>query len=91
LIEYVAAIVGRTSSDPMLLKPNPHLVTASIVQVATVPGRCTIIGDSESDMVAARRAGTKAVGYANKAGKAERLLGAGADLVLAEAFPDEIM
>ena len=43
------------------------------------PLHCTLVGDSVSDIVAARRAGVASVGYANKPGKHEKLRDAGAD------------
>jgi phosphoglycolate phosphatase len=90
LMDHVTAVVGRSSSDPALLKPDAHLVMTALDLVATPANRCTFVGDSESDMVAARAAGTVAVGYANKAGKSRQLAIAGADLVLSAAYPAEI-
>jgi phosphoglycolate phosphatase len=43
---------------------------------------CALVGDSRTDMTAARLAGVAAVGYANKAGKHETLADAGADVVI---------
>lgn len=91
LIDHVVAVIGRTSSDPTLLKPHPHLVVTAMNETATPADRCTFVGDSESDMLAARAAGIKAIGYANKAGKVERLSEAGAVIVLMELFPSGLL
>lgn len=37
------------------------------------PARCLMVGDSPADIEAARRAGTPAVAFANKPGKARHL------------------
>lgn len=42
------------------------------VEAVAVPAvRCTLVGDSLTDLQAARRARSRAIGYANKAGKSE--------------------
>lgn len=41
-----------------------------------------LIGDPASDVTAAHAAGVKAIGYANKPGKADQLRSAGADTVI---------
>lgn len=71
LHEYLCGIVGRTAADPTLLKPHPHLVRQAISERGTVPEACVLVGDSTTDVEAARRAGTAAIAYANKPGKRE--------------------
>ena len=46
------------------------------------PQDCALVGDSITDIVAARAAGVASVGYANKPGKHETLRNAGADSVI---------
>jgi phosphoglycolate phosphatase len=75
-------VVARTSPDPALLKPSPYLVTRAVRDIGADPETCTLVGDSPSDIVAARRAGTNGVGYANKPGKRRRLADAGAAIVI---------
>lgn len=55
----------------MLLKPILHLVnhTASMLEASLV--KCLLIGDSLTDLQAARAAGTRSIYYANKTGKEE--------------------
>jgi phosphoglycolate phosphatase-like HAD superfamily hydrolase len=74
----VDLIIGRTSSDPFLLKPNPHLVQRAVAGLDAEADGSVLVGDSPSDMVAGQRAGVATIGYANKPGKRERLIAAGA-------------
>jgi HAD superfamily hydrolase (TIGR01509 family) len=75
-------VVGRTSPDPALLKPSPHLVTRAIDALGAVIGESVIVGDSPSDVAAGREAGIATIGYANKPGKLQRLVDAGAQFVI---------
>ncbi|MFE2757695.1 HAD family hydrolase [Actinosynnema sp. NPDC059335] len=72
LAGLVHAVSARTEPDPALLKPSPHLVSQAVEALAVPPARCALVGDSATDLHAARAAGTRAIGYANKPGKAER-------------------
>jgi phosphoglycolate phosphatase len=67
----VNVISARTDPDPMLLKPSPHLIDHAASMLETSPVKCLLIGDSLTDLRAARAAGTLSIGYANKPGKAE--------------------
>ncbi|MGH3407986.1 MAG: HAD family hydrolase [Streptosporangiaceae bacterium] len=78
-IELVAA---RTSSDPALLKPSPHLITQAMTGLGASSGECVIVGDSTTDMEAADLAGIDSIGYANKLGKHASLAAAGATTVI---------
>jgi phosphoglycolate phosphatase len=78
-VEHVA---GRTSADPALLKPSPHLITRTIRTLDAQPADCALVGDSLTDIAAARLAGVASVGYANKPGKRHTLSDAGADVVI---------
>lgn len=88
-IDYVAA---RRTADPALMKPNPHYVREALDALAVAAQSCTLVGDSVTDMDAARGAGVRAIGYANKPGKAEGLLDAGADAIITSmtALPSAI-
>jgi HAD superfamily hydrolase (TIGR01509 family) len=70
-IGYIAA---RTSADASLLKPNPHLLQEAAAALEVTASECVFIGDSPSDMDAARAARIRAIGFANKAGKRELLV-----------------
>jgi beta-phosphoglucomutase-like phosphatase (HAD superfamily) len=71
-------VVARTSHDPALLKPSPHLITQAVEALDTEPGECALVGDSVTDIQGARLASVQSIGYANKPGKRERLSEAGA-------------
>lgn len=82
LDDRVNLISARTSSDPALLKPDPHLIQQAIIGLHGEPGACALIGDSTTDMQAAALAGTDSIGYANKPGKHSALAAAGATAVV---------
>jgi phosphoglycolate phosphatase len=75
-------VIARTSPDPGLLKPHPHLIEQAVTANKADPAECTLLGDSVTDIHAARDAGTRSIGYANKPGKTESLADAGADAVI---------
>jgi HAD superfamily hydrolase (TIGR01509 family) len=72
-IDFVSA---RTSSDVALLKPSPHLLLQAILQLGATRTECVFIGDSPSDIEAARAAGVRAIGYANRTEKLSSLTSA---------------
>ena len=78
-IEFISA---RTSHDPALLKPDPHLIEEAMTGLGAAPDECVIIGDSTTDMQAAIRAGTDSIGYASRPGKHDSLTEAGATAVV---------
>lgn len=91
IVAYLAAhgidtdvVVGRTSSDPSLLKPSPHLVVEAMRALDANPHReaYVLVGDSVSDVTAARGAAISSIGYANTEGKRSVLSRAGADIVI---------
>jgi beta-phosphoglucomutase-like phosphatase (HAD superfamily) len=69
LTDAVPRVVARTESDPALLKPAPHLVTHAVHHGPVGPDCCVLIGDSTTDVLAARAAQTAIIAYANKPGK----------------------
>lgn len=88
LVNFVSA---RTSPDAALFKPNPHLLHLAITALAVPPVECAFIGDSLTDVAAARAAGVRCIGYANKPGKHDRMREQRADAVtnfLAELAPE---
>jgi phosphoglycolate phosphatase len=82
LARYVTTIVGRDDADPALMKPSPYRVRMAISQLDADPRQAFLVGDSPSDAVAGRLAGTAVIGYANKKGKASLLVDAGANAVV---------
>jgi phosphoglycolate phosphatase-like HAD superfamily hydrolase len=77
--DYVSA---RTSADPSMMKPNPHLVTQAIVILKADRKSSVLVGDQVSDVIAAHRAGIRAIGCANKDRKVEKFKDASADLII---------
>jgi HAD superfamily hydrolase (TIGR01509 family) len=85
LMPQVDHISARTQADPELMKPNPYLIEQALTWLGAKPSECILIGDSVSDMEACKNAGgVVAGGYANKKGKIERLIAAGADIIITD-------
>jgi beta-phosphoglucomutase-like phosphatase (HAD superfamily) len=80
----VDAVSGRTSPDPSLLKPSPHLVVEAMCALGADPDpdAYILVGDSVTDIIAAREAGIRSIGYANAHGKCRVLSDAGASIVV---------
>lgn len=56
-------IHGRTS-DPALLKPDPHCLVRALESTGTVAAAAVMIGDSPADCLAAKAVGVPFIGYA---------------------------
>jgi beta-phosphoglucomutase-like phosphatase (HAD superfamily) len=82
LIGFVAPIVGRPHAEPGLMKPDPGVVLAAVRALNVAPSSCTLIGDSLTDIEAARAASVGIVGYANRPWKVEAFFGADAVVTL---------
>jgi len=82
LDDRIGLVVARTNHDPALLKPNPHLISQTARALNAESRECTLVGDSVTDVQAARLASVQSIGYANKPGKRERLAAAGAGAVI---------
>jgi phosphoglycolate phosphatase len=70
LSDGITLVVARTSHDPALLKPSPHLINEAVHGLDADPAATTLVGDSFTDIEAAQSA---SVGYANQPGKRERM------------------
>ncbi len=79
---HVTHVSARTNLDPALLKPHPHLLTTALTALNVPATATTFLGDSVTDIEAARAAHTMSIGYANKPGKTTELITAGADTVI---------
>jgi phosphoglycolate phosphatase len=82
LSDGIRLVVARTSHDPALLKPSPHLIDKAVHALDAEPAATALVGDSITDIEAARSAGIASIGYANKPGKYERMTQAGAGTVI---------
>jgi phosphoglycolate phosphatase len=83
LDDRIDLVVARTSHDPALLKPSPHLIETALEVLGAEPGECAFVGDSTTDIEAARQVGVPSIGYANRPGKHASLAKAGANTVVA--------
>lgn len=59
-------VIGRAAYRPDLMKPDPHSLLIAAERLDVPPKRCTLIGDSVTDIEAARTAGAMSIGFANK-------------------------
>jgi HAD superfamily hydrolase (TIGR01509 family) len=75
-------VVARVDPDPSLLKPNPHLLLQAAAALGAPPASCALLGDSVTDVEAARRAGAGSIAFANKPDKRDPLLAAGPDALI---------
>jgi phosphoglycolate phosphatase len=82
LDDRISLVVARTNHDHALLKPSPHLITQAVHALDAEPRVCTLVGDSVTDVQAARLASVQSIGYANQPGKGERLTAAGAGAII---------
>jgi len=82
LAQHVDHVAARTQSDPFLLKPNPHLILCSIRELGGKRESFVLVGDSVSDIEAARAAAVQHIAFANKPDKVQRFTDAGAKAVV---------
>lgn len=83
LSSKVTSIVSRIAGRPELMKPNAAPVIRAAKDLDLPVTACVLVGDSTSDITAARDAGSRCIGYAkNSAARAHQLSMAGADLVI---------
>jgi HAD superfamily hydrolase (TIGR01509 family) len=82
LDDRIKLVAARTSPDPALLKPSPHLIEQAIAGLGAPRAECVLVGDTTTDMQAARLAGIDSIGYANRPGKHASLAAAGATAVI---------
>ncbi|NNN34517.1 HAD-IA family hydrolase [Streptomyces sp. S3(2020)] len=84
--DQFGAIHGR-SSDPDLMKPHPHVVLCALRSLGLGPTEAVMIGDTPTDLEAARHAGVRFIGYGRNELKQQRLRDAGAEDVLGAYAP----
>lgn len=82
LTACVTGISARITGRPDLMKPDAHLVLRGADIAGTSPSACVLIGDSSTDMQAAKKAGARCIGYAKSDARASELSAAGADVVV---------
>jgi HAD superfamily hydrolase (TIGR01549 family) len=79
----IRLVVARTSHNPALLKPSPHLINQAVRSLDADPAAAALVGDSFTDIEAAHSAGVASIGYANRVGKRERMMELRAGAVVA--------
>ncbi len=75
-------IVGRETGCPEKMKPSPFALLKAASELGVPIGSCVMIGDSVSDIDAARRAGCFSIGFVNSSSKHKVLEDAGADMLV---------
>lgn len=83
---FAPHIYGRTQ-DLHRLKPDPHCLNRALNAIGAASDTTLMIGDSPSDLEAARRAGVSFLGYAGNGRNAKLLTAAGAAYVVASLQP----
>lgn len=82
LTSLVEEVVGRPVHQPQRMKPSPYSLHFAAERLDVPSRSCVLIGDSVSDVEAAKAAGARSIGYANRARKSAALAEAGADVVI---------
>jgi phosphoglycolate phosphatase-like HAD superfamily hydrolase len=82
LLASIDNVSARSAPNPVLMKPNPYLVSKAVNALSAEPESSALVGDQVSDVIAAHRAGISAIGYANKSGKVDRFKEVSADLII---------
>jgi HAD superfamily hydrolase (TIGR01549 family) len=78
----IAEVFGRPVHRPDLMKPNPTIVRAALDHLQVPAESTVLVGDSVSDIEAARASRIPGVGLANRAGKRVQLATAGATIII---------
>jgi phosphoglycolate phosphatase-like HAD superfamily hydrolase len=80
LRDLFQVVVGR--EDTWRIKPHPSPIRHAAEQLDLHVERCLLVGDTTSDIYAARSAGARSAGVLSGLGTEAELKGAGADLIL---------
>lgn len=83
---FTSRVYGRTN-DLDLLKPNPHCLNQALRAMGAAPTDALMIGDTPSDLEAARQAGIPFLGYARNEAKETLLREVGAEAVVNSLEP----
>jgi HAD superfamily hydrolase (TIGR01549 family) len=82
LTGLVLLVIGRAYGQPRRMKPNPAPIVEAVNAIGADASACVLIGDSVTDMIGAKAAGVRPLGYANRSDKRGLLIGAGADAIV---------
>ncbi|MFU0243363.1 HAD family hydrolase [Streptomyces scabiei] len=83
---FAPHIYGRTQ-ELHLLKPDPYCLNRALNAMGVAPPQALMVGDTTSDLTAARRAGVPFLGYGHNERKAKILQEAGAETVVHSLEP----
>ncbi|MCF1511239.1 HAD family hydrolase [Streptomyces glomeratus] len=83
---FARNVYGRTR-DLHHLKPDPHCLNRALSAMGASPPTALMIGDTPSDLQAARQAGVPFLGYAGSSHQEKALREAGAECVLTSLKP----
>ncbi|MFJ8807665.1 HAD family hydrolase [Streptomyces sp. NPDC102490] len=83
---FAPHVYGRTH-DLHLLKPDPYCLNRALDAMGVAPAQALMVGDSASDLTAARRAGVPFLGYGHNERKTTILNQAGAHTVVHSLEP----
>ncbi|WP_371674486.1 HAD family hydrolase [Streptomyces sp. NBC_00289] len=83
---FAPHIYGRTPTLSRL-KPDPHCLTRALSAMGSAPSAALMIGDTPSDLLAARAAGVPFLGYARNERKAKLLRDEGAETIVNSLQP----
>src|SRR6266704_4702858 len=82
LARHVGPVVGRPYAEPHRMKPNPEPIWHAMRLLNTNPRSAVLVGDSLSDIAAARAIEMPVIAYANKPHKVAPFLEADPDAVV---------
>jgi HAD superfamily hydrolase (TIGR01549 family) len=82
LTSLVELVVGRPYGKPELMKPHPYPASVLLAKMSVPSYECVLVGDSITDIEAARGAGMFSIGFANKSGKYKEMQAAKAHLIV---------
>ena len=76
------AVFGRDPHDARLMKPNPHCVRRALAHLRIPARACLLVGDQITDLMAARAAGTRFLGWTQDEIQAKEMEREGSDAVV---------
>lgn len=79
---YISLVVGRPFADPERMKPDTFGINQALEYVGVPVDCAAFVGDTVSDIQAARSAGVHSISYAKHADRLTKLRAAGSDLVI---------
>ncbi|MEJ3747598.1 HAD family hydrolase [Actinomycetes bacterium KLBMP 9797] len=82
LADLVTVVIGRVPGEPDRWKPAPDPIRRAASALGLDPGSVVLIGDEPADIAAARAAGARIIGYANKPSKVPEFATSGLDAVV---------